>query len=188
MAMPNWPARLAPMVESTRLPVPALAAPPRPLDVPGLELLVLEAAGRRLAFDILQVAEVAKAPVVTFVPQMPAFVLGVASVRGTLLPIVSLAHVLGLAATDARPAPQVAPIYRVVVLRGAAPIGLAVDRVLQVARLRQQQMMPPKDDAAAHLPWATAFAPLKEGLTAVLSVDALEHLLRSLQAVPATSI
>lgn len=184
MSSPNWPARLAPLWEHSQLPALAHGAAAREPDTAVYQLLLLEVAGRRLAIDILHVAEVAKGPAITFVPHTPAFHLGIASVRGTLLPIVSLAHVLGLSPPSAQRGPCASPVHRVIVLRGAAPIGLAVDHVLQVIRLRQQELMPPSSDAAAGLPWAAAFASIKEGLTAVLSVDALERLLRSLQARP----
>lgn len=171
----EWPTALKPFFAEDQA-TPALRAflPPK-RDAAPMQLLVLDCGQQRLAIDILQVAEVQKQPPLTHVPRMPSYHIGVASVRGVIMPVVHLGGVLGLSAS-----PQSRPhrFERIVVLRGPAPLGLAVDRIVQVVRLEQHQLMPAKDEAAAHLPWAAAFAPLPFGLTAVLAVDALEHALR----------
>jgi purine-binding chemotaxis protein CheW len=80
----------------------------------GTETLVLAAE---------DVAEVVRPPPMARVPQAPASVCGVANLRGTVLPILSLAALLGEAQEAATAA------SRVVVLQRAAPSGLLVDAV-----------------------------------------------------------
>jgi purine-binding chemotaxis protein CheW len=66
------------------------------------------------------VAEVIKRPRLTRVPHAPPGLLGVAHLRGTVLPVVSLGQMLGLDGEDGD---------RIVVLRRDPPIGLVVDGV-----------------------------------------------------------
>ncbi len=66
------------------------------------------------------VAEVIKRPRLTRVPHAPPGLLGVAHLRGTVLPVVSLGQMLGLDGGDGD---------RVVVLRRDPPVGLVVDGV-----------------------------------------------------------
>ena len=86
-------------------------------------VLSLVAAGERLALPAAEVAEILRVPPVTRVPNAAAALLGVANLRGTVLPVLSLAALLGHAAGPASGA------ARVVVLAGGAPVGLLVDAV-----------------------------------------------------------
>jgi purine-binding chemotaxis protein CheW len=69
------------------------------------------------------VSEVIRTPPVARVPQGPKSLLGVANLRGAVLPIASLRGLLGRG--------EIAPsaTIRSIVLNGAAPVGLAVDAV-----------------------------------------------------------
>ena len=84
--------------------------------------LTLRAAGRAIGLDAAEVSEVARLAEITPVPLAPPALLGLASVRGRVAPVVSLAVLLGepKAAGRAR---------RMVVLRRAQPIALAVEEV-----------------------------------------------------------
>jgi purine-binding chemotaxis protein CheW len=80
--------------------------------------------GTRLyALPAGDVAEIIRLPPVTRLPQSPKGLLGVANLRGTVLPVASLRQLLGrdeVAATAAS---------RAIVLQGAAPVALVVDTV-----------------------------------------------------------
>ena len=84
--------------------------------------LIVRAAGRAIALDASEVSEVARVAQLTPVPLAPPALQGLASLRGKVAPVVSLAALLGEpgAAGAAR---------RMVVLRRAEPIALAVDSV-----------------------------------------------------------
>jgi purine-binding chemotaxis protein CheW len=91
-------------------------------------VLTFRVGSRRLAVPAAEVAEVVRRPQVTRVPQAPAALAGVTSIRGEVAPVVALARLLGEAeslATDRS---------RIVVLQGAPPLGLAVDEVTGLAR------------------------------------------------------
>lgn len=82
--------------------------------------LTVRAAGSRMSLPAQAVAEVIKRPRLTRVPHAPSGLLGVAHLRGTVLPVVSLGQMLGLDGEDGD---------RVIVLRRDPPVGLMVDGV-----------------------------------------------------------
>ncbi|QAY75901.1 chemotaxis protein CheW [Sphingosinicella sp. BN140058] len=87
----------------------------------GAQALTFVVAGERLAIPAGEIAEVIRAPAVSRVPLAPPSLAGIANLRGAVIPIVSLAALLGSA--DARRG------ERVIVLGGGSPVGLFVDHV-----------------------------------------------------------
>ena len=73
----------------------------------------------------------------TPIPHSPADVLGVMNLRGTVIPIIDLAHKLGMKSTVAneRSAIVVAEVHNMV-------IGLVVDRVSDILTVRGDQVQP----------------------------------------------
>lgn len=101
------------------------------------ELLAFWLGDEEYAIDILEIQELIKLPVVTHVPRAGEGVLGIISLRGTIVPIVDLAVMLKL---DKRP---ISRSTRVVVLRADGdPVGLVVDRVTSVVRLDREKIEP----------------------------------------------
>lgn len=86
---------------------------------------MVEAGGDRLALPAGDVAEVLRPRRLSRVPRAPAVFLGVASLRGAVLPVLSLALLRGAE----RPGAQARPAARVVVMAGDPTFGLAVDAV-----------------------------------------------------------
>ncbi|WP_426959533.1 chemotaxis protein CheW [Muricoccus radiodurans] len=87
------------------------------------QALTVAVAGERLALPADRVREVLRPRPVTRVPHAPRALLGLANLRGTALPVVSLAALTG------REGAGPSPAARVVVTVGEAPIGLLVDAV-----------------------------------------------------------
>ncbi len=85
------------------------------------------AGGRRFGLLSSDVAEIIRVPVCTRVPHAPASLVGLANLRGIVLPVVCLAVLLGESPADGNGR------SRVVVLAGAPPIGLLVEDVLSLA-------------------------------------------------------
>lgn len=83
-------------------------------------VLAVSAGGERLAMPAADVIEVAAAPSTTRLPHAPASLRGLANLRGTVVPVVSLAQLLGETA---------GPEGRLVLLGGGKPVGLLVDAV-----------------------------------------------------------
>ena len=97
-----------------------LAVPPVE---PAGALLTFTVAGKAMTMPAAEVAEVGRVPPCTRIPNAPPSLCGVATIRGRVVPVVSLAALLG------KPMRQSAA-DRLLVLAGGAPIGLVVEAVI----------------------------------------------------------
>lgn len=86
-------------------------------------VLAVTVAGEFFALPAAAVREVLRPLPLTRVPQAPPALLGLANLRGRVLPVLSLAGLMGLRAEEASPA------ARVVVVEGLPALGLLVGRV-----------------------------------------------------------
>ncbi|RDI57338.1 chemotaxis protein CheW [Microvirga subterranea] len=84
--------------------------------------LTVQVGGERFAIPASDVAEVIRPPAVTRVPLGPASLVGVANLRGAVMPVVSLHSLLGV---EKKPSANA----RVVVVDRGAPVGLMIDGV-----------------------------------------------------------
>lgn len=85
--------------------------------------LTFRASGRVYALPAGIVGEIIDMPAVTRVPQGPPCLLGIANLRGNVLPVVALNRLLDLGeASDS-------PCRRAIVIDSDAPLALAVDQV-----------------------------------------------------------
>lgn len=110
-----------------------------------LELMAFEVADEQYGIGIEEIQEIIKVPEITDVPRVPEGVLGILSLRGTIVPLLDLRRVLRL---EARPMGR---LTRILVLKGRGdPIGLLVDRVTSVVRIDAERIedlpitMPPE--------------------------------------------
>jgi purine-binding chemotaxis protein CheW len=90
--------------------------------------------GECFAFPLASVLEIIRVPETVKVPMAPQSLLGLANLRGSVLPVLDLRRVLSLpeaAFTDAT---------RVVVADVGTPVGLVVDRVAQVLDVDRQKI------------------------------------------------
>jgi purine-binding chemotaxis protein CheW len=104
--------------------------------------LTFRANGQLYALPAEQVSEVIRMPAVARVPQAPRGLLGLANLRGTVLPVASLRGLLG---AD-EPAGATA---RAIVLDGAAPVALAVDGVEALVTVDADQIETRQAELAA---------------------------------------
>jgi purine-binding chemotaxis protein CheW len=101
-------------------------------------VLVVDAGSRLCAIPIADVVETMRPLEVESVPGMPRFLMGIAIIRGSPIPVVALGELLGTR--------QDKPIGRYVLLNlGEHKIALAVEKVLGVRRLDDSVMhgLPP---------------------------------------------
>jgi purine-binding chemotaxis protein CheW len=102
-----------------------------------LQLAVFRIDDREYAIDIMRIKEIIRALPVTPVPKAPAFVEGVVELRGSIIPLVDLRKRF-----EARVLPiSRATRYIVVAIEGRI-IGLLVDEVLEVIRVRREEVRP----------------------------------------------
>src|SRR5262245_97439 len=103
----------------------------------GRELLSFRLAGEDYALDILRMREIIKLAPFTEVPRAPAFVPGIISVRGTIVPVIDLRLRLRLAASPPT------KLSRIMIVRRDDDLyGLLVDQVRQPERLREIDIEP----------------------------------------------
>lgn len=94
------------------------------------ELMAFWVADEEYAIAIDEVQEIIKVPRITSVPRVDPTVLGIISIRGTIVPLLDLRRVLRM------PESEYSPQTRVLVLKGdGEPVGLLVDSVTSVIRL-----------------------------------------------------
>ena len=89
-------------------------------------------------FDIMSVQEIIRQPKLSRIPMAPAYVEGIANLRGMVLPIIDTRTRFGMPRAEDTDRTRV-----LVVDVDGNKTGLRVDRVRQVTRVLQQQMQPP---------------------------------------------
>lgn len=100
-----------------------------------VELLAFWVADEEYAVDIVEIQEIIKLPFITEVPRVKSSILGIISLRGTIVPVLDLRVVLGL---DRR---SVTRFSRILVLRADGDyVGLLVDRVTSVVRFERDKL------------------------------------------------
>ena len=105
------------------------------------DLLVFQLAGEPFGLRLTAVAEIIRPPDLAHMPLVPPSLLGLANLRGIVMPVVSLRALLHLpdVATDRS--------TRVIVVRGDNPVGFVVDGIRRLLAVATDQLE--KDDAGA---------------------------------------
>jgi purine-binding chemotaxis protein CheW len=123
--------------------VPAPPIPTLPITDGDDSLLTFTVAGQAMAMAAAELAEVARVPPCTRIPNAPASLFGVANVRGRVMPVISLAALLGEDAGQSAAASGGAAA-RLLVLAGGAPVGLVVDAVASLGRGEAARRLDPR--------------------------------------------
>jgi len=109
--------------------------------------LTFEVNGQLYALPATEIAEVIRVPVMARVPQGPPALLGVANLRGAVLPVASLHILLGGTAQESASS-------RAIVLDAGAPVAIVVDAVATLESAENAQIETPEKKlasaAAAH--------------------------------------
>ncbi len=92
-------------------------------DLNSEELLIFRLSGESFGLRLSLIAEIIRLPAMVRMPLVPPSLLGLANLRGIVLPVVSLRLLLRLSDMEAN------ELTRVIVLRGNAPVGFVVDGV-----------------------------------------------------------
>ena len=102
-----------------------------------IELLGFMLAGEEYALDILEIKEIVRLQAITPVPRTPAWLKGIVTLRGVIVPIFDARDRFGLARTEDGPDARIIVVYR-----GDELAGLVVDRITQVMRLPVENIEP----------------------------------------------
>jgi purine-binding chemotaxis protein CheW len=128
--------------------------------------------GQSYGIDVLRVREIIRRPVVTEVPEMPAYVRGVINLRGKIIPVIDLRLRFGLAE-----APNTEQSCVVVVLvqlsaGNTSQMGIIVDGVEEVTQITASEIEPAPDFGAdISTESLLGMAKLKSGLKSLLDLD-----------------
>ena len=107
------------------------------------ELLGFMLSVEEYALDILEIKEIVRLQPVTPVPRSPAWLKGIVTLRGVIVPIFDLRSRLGLAEIAHGPDTRIVVVYR-----GEELAGLVVDSITQVMRIGAGAVEPPPQTIA----------------------------------------
>jgi purine-binding chemotaxis protein CheW len=110
--------------------------------------------GELFAIDLRHVREVFELESVTPVPGMPSCLVGVANLRGTVVPLADLRPQLGVSSTATQK-------YAVVVRHGAQQVGILIDEVPEIRTIHGDDLL------AASAQGVTESRPFLSGLLKV---------------------
>lgn len=117
------------------------------------------------AIDLHSVSEVFEVDSITPVPGMPDVLVGVANLRGLVIPLVDLRSMLGLSMTGS------ALPYAVVVRHGAQLLAVLVERVPEIRTIQRDQLLPAVQHAQGTVrPFVTAVLCIEERMGGVLEI------------------
>ena len=108
-----------------------------PIPTPELRVCVFELAGQRFGLRLESVSEVVPMAALSRPPAMPVLLEGFLNLRGTVVPVLRIARVLGLA-----PDPLGLHTPLIIVRSAALPLALLVNRVTGIISLRSDEVLP----------------------------------------------
>jgi len=103
-----------------------------------VELLGFMLSDEEYALDILEIKEIVRYQPVTPVPRSPAWLKGIVTLRGVIVPVFDLRSRLGLEEIEHGPDTRIVIVYR-----GEEYAGLIVDGITQVMRVEAAAIEPP---------------------------------------------
>jgi purine-binding chemotaxis protein CheW len=106
-----------------------------------LQLVGFRLGSKLFGADILNVREILRDPRIDVVDGLPDFILGVAQIRGQVLPIVNLKHILGMPSTPMEDEKK----WVLVAHAGKRSIGYIVDAVTPIIRIKKDSVLPAPD-------------------------------------------
>ncbi|KIZ39815.1 chemotaxis protein CheW, partial [Rhodopseudomonas palustris] len=134
----------------------------------GGRFLTFRSEGRLYAVAAHKVSEVVRMAPLARVPQAPKSLLGLANLRGAVVPVAGMRSLMG------RGEIAVSDRSRLVVLGGAMPVALAVDEVASLVTIEGQQIQAGEADASAEAEERLqGVFQTGAGVTKILDIEAL---------------
>ncbi|MEX5214885.1 MAG: chemotaxis protein CheW [Nitrospiraceae bacterium] len=125
-------------------------------------------AGELFAIDLRYVREVFPIESVTPVPKMPSVLVGVANLRGTVMPLVDMRPALGLLH------PSILQKLAVVIKHGSQQAGLMIDDVPEIRTVSADALLtPPTQPDRIAQPFIAALLPIDGKMGGLIEVPTL---------------
>jgi purine-binding chemotaxis protein CheW len=149
-------------------------APPSPVAehnfaeaVGTMQLVGFRLAGELYGIEITKVREIILITEITRIPQTPHYVKGLINLRSTVIPVIDLRALVGL------PEPEITDENRIMVVRaGGRLMGIIVDAVSEVLRIKHEQIAPPPPTVAKlGQEYLTGLVRLEKQLLILLDID-----------------
>ena len=126
---------------------------------------IVSLGGELFTIDLQNVREVFVVESITPVPGMPSGLVGVTNLRGSVVPLLDLRQMIGLAA-------ETALKYAVVVKHGNWQVGVLVDTVPEIRTLSKDQFIPaPTGTGDGGNPFVSTVVKLEDKLRGVLETS-----------------
>ena len=126
---------------------------------------IVSLGGELFTIDLQNVREVFVVESITPVPRMPSGLVGVTNLRGSVVPLLDLRQMIGLAADTTLK-------YAVVVKHGNWQVGVLVDTVPEIRTLSKDQFLPaPVGTADGGNPFVSTVVKLEDRLRGVLETS-----------------
>ena len=126
---------------------------------------IVSLGGELFTIDLQNVREVFVVESITPVPGMPAGLIGVTNLRGSVVPLLDLRQMIGLAAENALK-------YAVVLKHGNWQVGVLVDTVPEIRTLSKDQFLPaPVGTGDGGNPFVSTVVNLEDRLRGVLETS-----------------
>lgn len=101
-------------------------------------VLVFSLGQENYAIDVAEAREVFRPERITRVPNTPDFITGLANLRGQLIPLIDIRHLIGL------PTNEMSKETRAIMTDiRTAPVGVIVDRIKETREIAKEEIQPP---------------------------------------------
>jgi chemotaxis signal transduction protein len=130
-----------------------------------ISLVVLVVGDERYGVEVHDVQEIEPLDKLTPIPGTPVFWAGVVNLRGSMYPVLDIERSLGLPASEVAENPKVA-----LVSRGGLSVGLLVDEVAEIRKVRSSEIGPPVADGSSKAEVVRGVTP---DMLSVLDLEAL---------------
>ena len=132
-----------------------------------LKVCLVALGDETFAIDLRQVREIFEPEWITPVPGMPAALVGITNLRGTIIPLADVRATLGVSSS-------VMPKYAVVIRHGTQQIGIMVQEVPEIRTIQLDDLVAPSTPIAAERrPMISAFFKTENKLSAILELSRL---------------
>ncbi|MEH3120651.1 MAG: chemotaxis protein CheW [Sphingomonas phyllosphaerae] len=146
------------------------------------QFVIFHSAGEMFAVPLAEVKEIIRVPDVVRMPLSPPALLGLANLRGTVLPVLDLRRLFNL------PEVEIDDASRVVVLDQGQPVGLMVDRMANVVTVDADRVEPvDRVRATIDTDLLTGMIKDADGKTIVMIIDVARTIGRNFEMVASTA-